>query len=250
MRLLENKICLITGASRGIGYETARKFAEEGAVVYVNSRTAGSLDSVCKEWSSEYDTEVKPVYFDVTDSKSVLDSIKQIKKGHGHLDVLVNNAGIMKDALVGMINLQLMEEVFSVNVFSVLNMIQSATRIMGGKNPGSIINISSVVATQGAAGQTVYSASKGAVISLTKSAAKELAPKNIRVNAVAPGMVDTDMFRQFSEKKDINTFLSNIKFGRLGSAVEIANSILFLASDLSSYMTGQVLGVDGGTYLN
>lgn len=250
MNLLENKICLITGASRGIGYETARKFAEEGAVVYVNSRSAGSLDSVCKEWTSKYDTEVKPVYFDVTDSKAVMDSIKQIKKDHGHLDVLVNNAGIMKDALVGMINLQLMEEVFSVNVFSVLNMIQSATKIMGGKNPGSIINISSVVAAQGAAGQTVYSASKGAVISLTKSAAKELAPKNIRVNAVAPGMIDTDMFRQFSEKKDINTFLSNIKFGRLGSAEEIANSILFLASDLSSYMTGQVLGVDGGTSLN
>ena len=178
-----------------------------------------------------------------------MNALRLIKKDHGHLDVLVNNAGIMKDAPIGMIGNNLMEEVFSVNVYSVINMIQSAIKIMGGSNFGSIINLASVVGCQGVAGQMVYSASKGAVIALTKSASKELASKNIRVNAIAPGMIDTEMFRHFSENKDIDNFLSKIKIGRLGSSEEIANAILFLASDLSSYVTGQILCVDGGTSL-
>lgn len=249
MKLLERRICLITGASRGIGNETVRRFAEEGAIVYANSRTTGSLDDISQVWSKKYNTDVIPVYFDVTDSKSVMNALRLIKKDHGHLDVLVNNAGIMKDAPIGMIGNNLMEEVFSVNVYSVINMIQFAIKIMGGSNFGSIINLASVVGCQGVAGQMVYSASKGAVIALTKSASKELASKNIRVNAIAPGMIDTEMFRHFSENKDIDNFLSKIKIGRLGSSEEIANAILFLASDLSSYVTGQILCVDGGTSL-
>lgn len=249
MKLLENKICLITGATRGIGNETVRRFAEEGAIVYANSRSTGSLDDISQKWSKKYDTDVIPMYFDVTDSKSVMNALRIIKKERGHMDVLVNNAGIMKDALIGMISNNLMEEVFSVNVYSVINMIQAATKIMGGSNYGSIINLASVVGCQGVAGQMVYSASKGAVIALTKSASKELATKNIRVNAIAPGMIDTEMFRQLSENKDIGEFLSKIKIGRLGSSEEIANAILFLASDLSSYVTGQILCVDGGTSL-
>lgn len=249
MKLLEKKICLVTGANRGIGKETVRRFAEEGCIVYANSRTTGSLDDICREWSKKYNTDVIPLYFDVTDSKSVMNSLRLIKKEQGHLDVLVNNAGIMKDALIGMISNKLMEEVFSVNVFSVINLIQSAVKIMGDSKQGSIINIASVVGSQGVAGQTVYSASKGAVIALTKSASKELASKNIRVNAIAPGMIDTEMFRQLSENKDIDYFLSKIKIGRLGAPEEIANAILFLASDLSSYVTGQILSVDGGTSL-
>lgn len=241
---------MVTGANRGIGKETVKSFAKEGAIIYANARTEGCINTLCRELSDSYKTQVMPLYFDVTDLKEMLKAIKQIKSDQGHLDVLVNNAGIMKDAVIGGITSSLMEEVFSVNVFSVINLIQIVAKIMGKEHSGSIINISSIVATQGTAGQIVYSASKGAVISLTKSAAKELARKNIRVNAVAPGMIDTDLFRRLSEKKDISDYLKKIKFRRLGTPEDIANTIVFLASDMSSYITGQTIGIDGGTILD
>ena len=244
MGLLSNKVCLITGTSRGIGAETARRFAEEGAVVYANARTPECVDLKSKEWEKLYNTTVIPLYFDVTDEKSAKQAVMQIKKEWGKLDVLVNNAGVMRDALIGMVNKELMEEIFAVNVFAVMNMIQLANKLMSRQKSGSIINLSSIVGVEGNAGQIVYSASKGAVAALTKTAAKELAPDNIRVNAIAPGMIDTDMFRSIGEEK-INQHLSHIKMGRLGTTSDVANAIVFLASDLSSYVTGQILGVDG-----
>lgn len=244
MGLLSNKVCLITGTSRGIGAETARRFAEEGAIVYANAKTPGCIDLRSKEWENLYNTTVIPLYFDVTDEKSAKQAIMQIKKEQGRLDVLVNNAGVMRDALIGMVNKELMEEIFSVNVFAVMNMLQLANKLMSRQQSGSIINLSSIVGIEGNAGQLVYSASKGAVAALTKTAAKELAPNNIRVNAIAPGMIDTDMFRSIGEEK-ITQHLSHIKMGRLGTTTDIANAIVFLASDLSAYVTGQILGVDG-----
>lgn len=244
MGLLTNKVCLITGTSRGIGAETARRFAEEGAIVYANAKSLGCIDGRSKEWEEAYNTQVIPLYFDVTDEKSAKQAIMQIKKEQGRLDVLVNNAGVMRDALIGMVNKDLMEEIFSVNVFAVMNMLQLANKLMSRQQGGSIINLSSIVGIEGNAGQLVYSASKGAVAALTKTAAKELAPNNIRVNAIAPGMIDTDMFRSIGEEK-ITQHLSHIKMGRLGSTTDIANAIVFLASDLSTYITGQILGVDG-----
>jgi 3-oxoacyl-[acyl-carrier protein] reductase len=244
MGLLSGKVCLITGTSRGIGAEIARRFAEEGAVVYANAKSQGCIDSRSKEWENTYNTEVIPLYFDVTDEKLAKQAIVQIKKEQGRLDVLVNNAGVMRDALIGMIDKKMMEEIFAVNVFAVMNMIQLANKLMGRQRSGSIINISSIVGVEGNAGQLVYSASKGAVATLTKTAAKELAPNNIRVNAIAPGMIDTDMFRSIGEEK-ITQHLSHIKMGKLGSTTDIANASVFLASDLSTYITGQILGVDG-----
>jgi len=244
MGLLMNKVCLITGTSRGIGAETARRFAEEGAIVYTNAKTAGCIDARSKEWEKRYSTTVIPLYFDVTDEKSARQAVMQIKKEQGKLDVLVNNAGVMRDALIGMVNKELMEEIFSVNVFAVMNMLQLANKLMSRQQRGSIINLSSIVGVEGNAGQLVYSASKGAVAALTKTAAKELAPNNIRVNAIAPGMIDTDMFRSIGEDK-ITKHLSHIKMGRLGTTSDIANAIVFFASDLSTYITGQILGVDG-----
>ena len=244
MGLLSNKVCLITGTSRGIGAETAKRFAEEGAIVYANAKSLGCIDARSKEWEEAYNTKVIPLYFDVTDEKSAKQAIMQIKKEQGRLDVLVNNAGVMRDALIGMVNKDLMEEIFAVNVFAVMNMLQLANKLMSRQQSGSIINLSSIVGIEGNAGQLVYSASKGAVAALTKTAAKELASNNIRVNAIAPGMIDTDMFRSIGEEK-ITQHLSNIKMGRLGSTTDIANAIVFLASDLSTYVTGQILGVDG-----
>ncbi len=244
MELLIKKVCLITGTSRGIGEATARRFAEEGAIVYANAAKNGCIDERSKEWEKKYNTKVVPVYFDVTDEKAAKQAIMQIKKEQGRLDVLVNNAGIMRDAPIGMVNKELMEKIFSVNVFAVMNMLQLANKLMSRQRSGSIINLSSIVGIEGSAGQLVYSASKGAVAALTKAAAKELAPNNIRVNAIAPGMIDTDMFRSIGAEK-IGQLLKHIKMGRLGNPEDIADAIVFLASDLSSYVTGQILGVDG-----
>lgn len=244
MDLLKNKVCFITGTSRGIGAAILQRFAEEGAVVYANARSEGSLDLVCEELGSRCQGEIIPLYFDITDEKAVKEAFLTIKKQQQRLDVLVNNAGIMKDALIGMVNKKLMQEIFEVNVFAMMQMIQLANKLMSRQKSGSIINMASIVGTNGNPGQLVYSASKGAVVALTKTAAKELAPDNIRVNAIAPGMIDTDMFRSIGDKK-IQENLDKIRMGRLGNPSEIADACVFLASDLSAYVSGQILGVDG-----
>lgn len=245
MNLLTNKVCMITGASRGIGRETARRFAEEGAILYVTDYQEGSLVSVVEELVDKYQTNITPLYFDVTDENAAKAAVMTVKKNHGRLDVLVNNAGIMRDNVIGMIGQKLIHDVFDINVFAVINMIQLANKFMSRQKSGSIINISSIVGLEGAAGQLVYSASKGAVAALTKAAAKELAPNGIRVNAVAPGLINTDLLQVIGDKR-IAENLKNVKMGRLGEPVDVANVLVFLASDLSGYVTGQIIGVDGG----
>ncbi|MGI6226029.1 MAG: SDR family NAD(P)-dependent oxidoreductase [Peptococcales bacterium] len=244
-RLLEGKVALVTGASRGIGRSIVERFASEGATVYANSRQAGSIDPICMDLSCQHSTEVIPVYYDVTDSLKTKDVFVKIMKERKQLDILVNNAGVMEDALIGMISLDLMHKIFDTNVFAVINHLQLAARLMKKGKSGSIINLSSIVGMNGNPGQSVYSASKGAVVALTKTAAKELGPDHIRVNAIAPGMIDTDMYRSIGEEK-MSEHLGMIKLGRIGNPEDIADAALFLASDLSRYVTGQILGVDGG----
>ena len=244
MELLSNKVCMITGASRGIGRETARTFAEEGAVLYVTDYQDGSLKPLVEELEGKYQTDITPLYFDVTDENAAKTAIMTVKKQHGRLDVLVNNAGIMRDNVIGMIGTKLVQDVFNINVFAVINMIQLANKLMTRQKSGTIINISSIVGVEGAAGQLVYSASKGAVAALTKAAAKELAPNGIRVNAVAPGLINTGLLQAIGDAK-IAENLKNVKMGRLGEPIDVANVILFLASDLSGYVTGEIIGVDG-----
>lgn len=244
MGLLSGKVCLVTGASRGIGAATVRRFADEGAIVYANARTPKNLDDLCVELSEKYKTTVKALYFDVRDEAASKKAILQIRKETGKLDVLVNNAGIMKDALIGMISRDLMQEIYDTNVFGVMNMIQLASKVMLFQKSGSIINLSSIVGLEGNPGQLVYSATKGAVAAMTRTAAKELASQGIRVNAVAPGMIDTDMFRSIGDEK-IKEHIANIRVGRLGTPEEVADVILFLASDLSRYTTGEIIGVNG-----
>lgn len=244
MGLLDGKVCLVTGASRGIGAATVSRFAREGAVVYANARTPKNLDDLCIELSEKYNTTVKALYFDVRDEAAAKKAVLQIRKETGRLDVLVNNAGVMKDALIGMISKDLMQEIYDTNVFGVMNMIQLASKVMMFQKSGSIINLSSIVGLKGNPGQLVYSATKGAVTAMTKTAAKELASQGIRVNAVAPGMIDTDMFRSIGNEK-MQEHIANIRMGRLGTPKEVADAILFLASDLSGYITGEILGVNG-----
>lgn len=242
--LLEGKVCLITGSNRGIGLAVLRRFVEEGALVYANARSSGSLDERIDTINVKSKGQAVPLYFDVCDSSAARQAFMRIKKEHGKLDILVNNAGIMEDALIGMISKDLMHKVFEVNVFAVIDMIQLATKLMKRKGNGSIINIASIAGTQGSEGQAVYSSSKGAIVALTKEAAKELAPCGIRVNALAPGFIETDLFKSIGEKK-VKECENQVKMGRLGQSRDVADACVFFGSDLSDYITGQILGIDG-----
>jgi 3-oxoacyl-[acyl-carrier protein] reductase len=246
--MLYGKIALVTGASRGIGKAIIELFAQHGAVVYANARNIGCLDNYADELKSKYNTEVVPLYFDVIEGNSVKAAFMRIKKEHGRLDILVNNAGLMKYALIGMISSDMIREVFEVNVFAVANMIQIASKFMIKQKSGSIVNMSSIVGITGGKGQLAYSAAKGAIIAMTKSAAKELASENIRVNAIAPGMIDTDLFRSIGDERIADSFKA-IGMGRLGTPEDVAKVCTFLASDLSEYVTGQVIGVDGAALI-
>ncbi len=248
--LLENKVCVVTGAGRGIGQAIAQLFAEHGATVYANDLVPGCMDAWVEEFNQECDQgNVLPVYFDITDEAQVRKAVMDIKKEAGRIDVLVNNAGVEFNELIGMISEDNMQKMFRVNVFGTINMLQIVSRIMG-RQPegGSIINISSMVGLRGNKGQLVYSATKGAVISLTKSAAKELAPKKIRVNSIAPGLTMTAMMAQADPEK-LKDRINNVCMGRLAQPLDIANGCLLLACDLSGYISGQVLPVDGCTIM-
>lgn len=236
-QLLENKVCVITGAAQGIGREIARRFADDGAIVYACDR---------QEFTSD-DAAIHPLVFDITDAAAVKAAMMQVFKAEGRIDVLVNNAGVVFNRKIGMIMREETELMFRINVIAVLELIQLVSRLMARNGGGSIVNIASVTAVLGSPGQVAYSATKGAIIALTKSAAKELAPHGIRVNAVAPGIVKTERFAELYEAngEKIDERISRIALGRLGTPEDIANACSFLASDRASYISGHILGVDG-----
>lgn len=245
---LQGKVCLITGASKGIGRSIAERFANEGAIVYANARNQGEIDDWAKEYAEISKATIIPVYFDVTDYVSVKENIMMIYKKHQKIDVLINNAGMVTYELIGMIQLDSLRKMFEINVIAVIQLIQIVSRLMTKQKKGSIINISSIVGVKGVKGQMAYSSTKGAVVALTKSSAKELAPHNIRVNSIAPGLVDTERFRAVFQENFKNR-ISDIGMGRLAQPVDIANACVFLASDQSEYISGQILGVDGSTII-
>ena len=235
MKLLENKVALITGAGRGIGKVIAEQFIADGAIVYVNDLTEPDVEGA------------KPICFDVTDSTALKAGLMSIYKAEGRIDVVVNNAAIIQNQKLGMVTKPLLEKMYAVNVFAVIDMIQIASRLMSRNGGGCFVNMASVTGVVGSPGQVAYSASKGAVISITKSAAKELAPMNVRVNAVAPGIVRTERFEELYEAtgNKIDERIGRIALGRLGTPQDIANAVSFLASDRADYISGQILGVDG-----
>ena len=247
MRLLDNKVCIITGTAQGIGRAIAERFAEDGAIVYACDRITHGMDVWAKACAIKFQTRVQPVCLDVTDSVAVKEVFMTIYKTEGKIDVLVNNAGVVINRKIGMILRQETELMFKVNVIAVLELIQLVARLMGRNRSGSIINIASITAVAGSPGQVAYSASKGAVISLTRSASKELASLGIRVNAVAPGIIKTERFAELYEAngEQIDTRIRKIALGRLGTPEDVADACSFLASDRASYISGQVLGVDG-----
>ena len=245
--LLEGKVCIVTGSARGIGKEIATLFAEEGGQIIVNDAREGAADDWIAE--STLKDRLDAMYFDITNPEAVRKNVMAIKKKYGHIDVLVNNAGVEFNELIGMISRPNMEKTFNVNVYGTIEMLQTVSRVMS-RNPngGSIINISSMVGLRGNVGQLVYSATKGAVIALTKSAAKELAPKKIRVNSIAPGLTQTAMMEQADIEK-LQGRINNICMGRLAQPRDIAGGCLLLASDYASYISGQILSVDGCTIM-
>ncbi len=246
-RLLQDKVCIITGAAQGIGKAIAEQFAADGAIVYACDVNEGMMDDWAKECAERNDTRVIPQYFDVTDAAAVKNTFMGIFKSERRIDTLVNNAGVVFNRKLGMVQRAETELMFRVNVIAVIEMVQLVSRLMLRCGGGSIVNIASVTAVLGSPGQCAYSATKGAIISFTKSAAKELAPLGIRVNAVAPGIVKTERFAELyeSDGAKIDQRIGRIALGRLGAPEDIANACSFLASDRASYISGQILGVDG-----
>lgn len=248
MLLLEGKTALVTGASRGIGRAIAIELAQAGADVAVNyAGSEQAAEEVVQQIESMGRRAFK-VKADVASSAQVEEMVKQVLERFEKLDILVNNAGITRDNLIMRMKEEEFDQVMNTNLKGVFNCIKAVTRPMMKQRSGKIINISSVVATLGNAGQANYVAAKAGVIGLTKSAAKELASRNIYVNAVAPGFIETDMTDKLPQEMR-EQLLSQIPLARLGQPEQIAKVVRFLASEESSYMTGQTLHVDGGMYM-
>ena len=238
MTEFKDKVVLITGGSRGIGKAIAELFKTEDATVIVTYRN--SIDE-------EYFNSKNILHFkcDVADMKSVQEVTDSILKDHSKIDVLVNNAGITKDGLLMRMSEEDWDAVLDTNLKGVFNMTKAVSRSMMSKRYGKIINITSIVGITGNAGQANYVASKAGVIGFTKSVAKELASRNININAVAPGFIETEMTDKLSEEVRKN-YMNAIPLKRFGKGEDIAKTVRFLASDDSGYITGQTICVDGG----
>ncbi|SHF07223.1 3-oxoacyl-[acyl-carrier-protein] reductase [Marinitoga hydrogenitolerans DSM 16785] len=247
---LKNKICIVTGANRGIGKEISKKFVEEGAIVLGFARNVEALKKVEDELNALNKGTFKGYKVDVSNNEEINDTVKKIAKEFKRIDVLVNNAGVTKDTLLLLMKEDEFDFVINVNLKGVFLVTKAVAKIMRKQKEGSIINISSVVGLEGNIGQTNYSASKAGIIGMTKTWAKELTMRGeqIRVNAVAPGFIETDMTKNLNEEFK-EAALQRILLKRLGSPEEVAKVVLFLASDDSSYVTGQVIRIDGGLSL-
>jgi 3-oxoacyl-[acyl-carrier protein] reductase len=241
---LENKVTIITGAAQGIGLATALKFAREGAIVIVCDIRREAVDAAVEQCRA-LGARAQGYQVDVTQRDSVDLMVAAVKESHGRIDVLVNNAGITKDARLQKMSLQQFDAVIDVNLRGVFHCAQAVADIMVAQGSGVILNASSVVGIYGNFGQTNYAASKFGVIGFTKTWSRELGPKGVRVNAVAPGFVETPILQTIPDKV-LQHMRDQVPLHRLGKPEEIANVYAFLASDEASYVNGAVIEVSGG----
>ncbi len=248
MKLLEGKVAIVTGAARGIGAAIALKLAEHGAHIaftYVSDGSAEKAEALATE-IKQFGVNAKAFKTNAADFSACEILVNSVLEEFGGIDICVNNAGISKDNLLLRMTPEQWDVVMDTNLKSVFNMTKQVIRPMMKAKSGTIINMSSIIGIRGNAGQSSYAASKAGIIGFTKSIALELGSRNIRCNAIAPGFVETDMTHYLNEGEAGKGFLEKIPLGRFGKAEEIANTTLFLASDLSSYITGQVISACGG----
>ena len=248
MKLLENKIALITGASRGIGKRTAQLFAEHGATVIFTDLQENDASRELLAELQQSSPKSTFIASNAADYEQTVAVAEQVQKEFGRLDALVNNAGITRDTLLLRMSPKDWDLVLEVNLRSVFNYCKAFAPMMLKQRSGSIVNTSSVVGVNGNAGQCNYSASKAGIIGFTKSLAKELGSRGIRCNAIAPGLIETAMSKQMKPEM-YEKWLNDIPLHRGGTELDVARTSLFLASDLSEYITGQVICVDGGVSL-
>lgn len=246
MELLANKTAIVTGASRGIGEAIALKFASEGAHVAFTYLSSEEKAKALEEKLKAFGVKAKAYRSDAGVFADAEALVTDVTATFGGIDVLVNNAGISKDNLLLRMSEEQWDDVIRTNLKSVFNMTKQVIRPMMKARSGSIINMSSIVGMKGNAGQSSYAASKAGIIGFTKSVAQELGSRNIRCNAIAPGFVETDMTHYLHEGEAAKSYMEKIPLGRFGKGEDIAGVALFLASELSAYVTGQVLSVCGG----
>lgn len=239
--MLKGKVAVITGGSRGIGAAIAKKLAAMGAntaVIYAGNKDAA--EAVCKQCQELHGVQAKAYQCDVADFQNVKETVAEIKKDFGTVHILVNNAGITRDGIVTVMKEENFDAVLDTNLKGAFNMIRHVSGMFLKKREGCIINISSVSGLMGNAGQSNYAASKAGLIGMTKSVAKELAPRGVRCNAIAPGFIQTDM----TQEQEENPLISMIPLGKMGEPEDIAEAAAYLAT--AKYVTGEVLRVDGG----
>jgi 3-oxoacyl-[acyl-carrier protein] reductase len=248
MKLLQDRTVVVTGASRGIGEAIALKLAGHGANIAFTYVSDGSAEKAAhlEERLRSLGVKARSWKTNAADFAATESFVSDVLKEFGSIDVCVNNAGISKDNLLLRMTPEQWDEVMEVNLKSVYNMTKQVIRPMMKARRGSIVNMSSIIGIRGNAGQSSYAASKAGIIGFTKSVAQELGSRNIRCNAIAPGFIETDMTHYLKEGEAAKSFLEKIPLGRFGSADEIGDTVLFLASDMSSYITGQVISACGG----
>lgn len=241
--MLKNKVAIITGGTRGIGLETAKLFKENNAEVIIFGSKKESVDNAINELK-QFGLEISGYYPNLSNYEEIENIIKEIYNKYGHIDILVNNAGISANKKIEDTTPKEFESIMDLNVNAIFNMTKAVVPYMKEQNSGVILNTSSMVSIYGQPSGVGYPASKFAVNGITKSLARELAPSNIRVNAVAPGITKTEMVASLP-KEMIEPLIKTIPLGRIGEPRDIANAFLFLASEMASYITGVVLSVDG-----